>query len=235
MDSNVARFNMVEQQIRTWDVLDGAVLNSLLEVKREDFVPAQHQDLAFVDMAIPLGDGEFMWEPKLEARAVQEVMAKSSDRVLDIGTGSGYLAALLAARCAQVLTVDCNKAHLAQAKKNFATADIRNIETKLVNAEEIANGLFAHEGSSDAVGAQKTGISGLFDIIVLGGSVPVAPSAFFQHLYPGGRVFAIVGQAPAMQAILYQVDQKGGVISTVLFETVVPPLIGVAQPSRFKL
>jgi protein-L-isoaspartate(D-aspartate) O-methyltransferase len=232
MDTNLARFNMVEQQIRTWDVLDGAVLNSLLEVKREDFVPQQHQDLAFVDMAIPLGDGEFMWEPKLEARAVQEVMPKSSDRVLDIGTGSGYLAALLAARCAQVLTVDCNKTQLAQAKKNFA-ADIRNVETKLVDAKETANGLF-------------TGISGLFDIIVLGGSVPVTPSAFFQHLYPGGRLFAIVGQAPAMQAILYQTDdgvgnsssnsssKSGSIISTVLFETVVPPLIGVAQPSHFK-
>lgn len=229
MDTDLARFNMVEQQIRTWDVLDGAVLNSLLEIKREDFVPSQHQDLAFVDMAIPLGDGEFMWEPKLEARAVQEVMPRSSDRVLDVGTGSGYLAALLAARCAQVLTVDCNKTLLAQAKKNFATADIRNIETKLVDAKETANGLF-------------TGISGLFDIIVLGGSVPVAPSAFFQHLYPGGRVFAIVGQAPVMQAILYQADEgvgNGGgnsrsIISTVLFETVVPPLIGVAQPSHFK-
>lgn len=222
MDNNLARFNMVEQQIRTWDVLDGAVLNCLHEVKREDFVPEQHQALAFFDMQIPLGDGEFMWEPKLEARAVQEVMAKSSDRVLDIGTGSGYLAALLASQCAQVLTVDCNKAMLAQAKKNFAAADIRNIETKLVIAEEAANGLLV-------------GISGLFDIIVLGGSVPVAPSAFFQHLYPGGRVFAIVGQAPAMQAILYQADSKGGIISTVLFETVVPPLLGVAQPSRFKL
>ena len=222
MDTNLARFNMVEQQIRTWDVLDGAVLNSLLEIKREDFVPVQHQDLAFVDMAIPLGDGEFMWEPKLEARAVQEVMPKTSDRVLDVGTGSGYLAALLAARCAQVLTIDCNKAHLAQAKKHFATADIRNIETKLVNAQEAANGLLA-------------GISGLFDIIVLGGSVPLAPSAFFQHLYPGGRIFAIVGQAPAMQATLYQADSKGGIISTVLFETSVPALIGVAQPSRFKL
>jgi protein-L-isoaspartate(D-aspartate) O-methyltransferase len=221
MDNNLARFNMVEQQIRPWDVLDGDVLNSLLEVKREDFVPPQHLNLAFVDMAIPLGDNQFMWEPKLEARAVQEVMPKSSDRVLDIGTGSGYLAALLAAQCAQVLTVDCNKTLLAQSKKNFANADIRNIETKLVVAEEVANGLFS-------------GISGLFDIIVLGGSVPVAPTAFFQHLYPGGRVFAIVGQAPAMQAILYQSNDKGSVISTVLFETVVPPLIGAAQPSHFR-
>ena len=228
MDNNLARFNMVEQQIRPWDVLDGDVLHSLTMVKREDFVPAQHQDLAFVDMAIPLGalgvlgENQFMWEPKLEARAVQEVMPKSSDRVLDIGTGSGYLAALLASRCAQVLTVDCNSTMLAQANKNFITADISNVETKLVDAKEAANGIFS-------------GISGLFDIIVLGGSVPAAPTAFYQHLSPGGRLFAIVGQAPAMQAILYQSHAQGSVISTVLFETVVPPLLGVAQPSRFKL
>ncbi|PIV89300.1 MAG: protein-L-isoaspartate O-methyltransferase, partial [Hydrogenophilales bacterium CG17_big_fil_post_rev_8_21_14_2_50_63_12] len=130
MNYEKARFNMIEQQIRPWEVLDPKVLDLLLRVKREDFVPAVYQSLAFVDMEIPLGHGEVMWAPKIEARALQAVQVKATDRALEIGTGSGYFTALLAAQAANVVTVELYADLRDEAEKRFHAHGLANIQTR---------------------------------------------------------------------------------------------------------
>ncbi len=208
-----ARFNMVEQQIRPWDVLDTHVLDLLSKVKREQFVPPANREMAFVDMEIPLGYGASMWQPKLEARALQAVRVKRADRVLEVGTGSGYLTALLANLVTHVTSVEIVPELLAFAEKNLASHAIHNVTLVQGDAAQ--------------------GWSGTYDVIVLTGSTPVLPEVFQKCLSVGGRLFVIVGDAPAMQARLITRTGDNGFETTTLFETVVAPLQNALQPKRF--
>ncbi len=218
-DIERARFNMVEQQIRTWEVLDQGVLDLLFALRREDFVLPQYAGLAFVDMEIPLaadaGAGERMLSPKLEARMLQELAVKATDRVLEIGTGSGYMTALLARRAAHVTSVEINAAYSAQATQKLADHDIRNITLEVGD------------------GARGWGRNAPYDVIVLTGSTPVLDEAFQASLTAGGRLLAIVGEAPAMTAQLITCETPGVYRSAGLFETCVASLANAPQPKRF--
>ncbi len=215
MDIEKARFNMVEQQIRPWDVLDQDVLDLLFKMKREDFVPVTYQALAFVDMEIPLGHGEVMLSPKLEARILQEVAAKKTDKVLEVGTGSGYMTALLAHEAGHVHSVEIVPEFKTQAAQSLSVHGIVNATLEVGDA---AGGWVRH---------------GPYDLIVLSGSVPVLPEAFQNSLNVGGRLFAIVGDAPVMEARLITCIADGVYQSVVLFETCISPLKNAQQPERF--
>ena len=210
-----ARFNMIEQQIRPWDVSDAQVLNLLLLVKRERFVPPGRQALAFMDMEIPLGFGATMWQPKLEARVLHELHIKKNERVLEVGTGSGYLTALLSRLAAQVASIEIVPELGAQAAHKLAAFDFDNIQLEVGDA-------------ATSWGSSK------FDVIVLTGSVPVEPRAYLQQLSVGGRLFAIVGDAPAMRAKIFTRLANDVLESFDLFETNVTPLQNAPQPQRFK-
>jgi protein-L-isoaspartate(D-aspartate) O-methyltransferase len=214
MDFEQARFNMVEQQIRTWDVLDQEVLDLLFEVRREDFVPPPYRSLAFADLEIPLGDDERMWTPKMEARVLQELELKPSNSVMEVGTGSGYLTALLARRSADVTSVEIIPRLAAAARTKLRRANIYNVR---VEEGDAARGY----------GAEK------FDAIVLTGSTPVLPQTWLEQLKPGGRLFAIIGDAPVMTARIVQWTAAEAMATEDLFETVVAPLRHAAQPERF--
>ena len=227
-----ARFNMIEQQIRPWDVLDQDVLDLLEVVRREEFVPPAHRLLAFTDMEIPLTShaghegGARMWAPKLEARVLQEVQARSHDRALEIGTGSGYFAALLAHRCHSVLSVEISPELKAMAERNLKAAGVSNVR---VQQGDGARG-FGKAGSAGGAGNEH------FDLIVLTGSTPVAPQALLDQLNPGGRLFAVVGDAPAMTARIFTRAAHGTqeITAEDLFETVLTPLVNAPQPARFR-
>ncbi|MCA3042990.1 MAG: protein-L-isoaspartate O-methyltransferase [Rhodocyclaceae bacterium] len=219
MDIEQARFNMVEQQIRTWEVLDQSVLELLFNVKREDFVPAVYRSLAFVDMEIPLGEGQLMMPPKLEARILQEVAPKAHERVLEIGTGSGYLSALLASRAAKVASIEYFESLAVSAAAKLAAAGIGNVE--------ITTGDAARSPAKFVDPQQQ------FDVVVFTGSLPVLPAAYLPRLAVGGRLFAIIGDAPAMKAMLYTKATEQSTNALELFETVVAPLLNAEQPSRF--
>jgi len=221
MNFEQARFNMVEQQIRTWEVLDPHVLELLFRVKREDFVPLPYRGLAFADIEIPIGEAQTMMSPKLEARIIQELGIQVHDRVLEIGTGSGYLTALLAMSGAQVASIEYFSSLAQAAATNLARAGIGNVEITVGDA--------ASSPAAFVPDSQK------FDVIVLTGSVPVAPAHYMRYLADGGRLFAIVGDEPTMQATLYTKTAVEQAIAEVLFETVVPPLINADHPSRFRL
>ena len=209
-----ARFNMIEQQIRPWDVSNTQVLNLLSVVKREQFVPAGRQSLAFMDLEIPLGFGATMWQPKLEARVLHELHIQKVERVLEVGTGSGYLTALLSRLAAQVASVEIVPELSAQAAHKLAAHDFDNIQLEVGDA-------------ANSWGSIK------YDVIVLTGSVPDHPKAFLQQLNIGGRLFAIVGDAPAMQAKVITCLAKEVFESVTLFETNVAPLQNAPQPQRF--
>jgi protein-L-isoaspartate(D-aspartate) O-methyltransferase len=217
MDVEQARFNMVEQQIRPWDVLDQDVLDLLRAVRREDFVPEQYRELAFSDMEIPLGHGEAMLSPKLEARMLQEVGVKATDQVLEVGTGSGYMTALLArmAHDGYVRSVEIIQEFSSRAATILREHGIVNISLE----------------TGDAARGWKQG--GPYDVIVLTGSVPVLPEAFQADLKVGGRLFAVVGESPVMEAQLITCVAKGVYRMTNLFETSVPSLKNAMQPQRF--
>jgi len=210
-----ARFNMIEQQIRTWEVLDGNVLDLLKKVPREDFVPVQYSGLAFADLEIPLGQGELMLSPKIEGRILQALEVKPTDKVLEIGTGSGYLTALLATQAAHVYSVEIMADFSHQAEKRLQDHNINNVTLEIGDA---ANGWAAH---------------GPYDVIVFGGSLPVSPTQAQQSLAIGGRMFVVVGDLPAMQAIMIRRISEDGFKRDVLFETVLPVLSNAKQPDRF--
>lgn len=214
-DYEHARFNMIEQQIRPWDVLDARVLDLLSAVKREDFVPDAYRMLAFADLELPLPNGSRMWTPKMEARVIQDLTVQTNDRVLEIGTGSGYLTALLASNAGDVTSVDIDPAMAAEARARIARHGFANVRV------EVGDG--ARGFGSDS-----------YDVIVLGGSTPVLPARFFEQLAPGGRIFAVVGEAPAMHARLIHSKAPGATVATDLFETVIPPLRNAAAPARFE-
>lgn len=215
MNIEQARYNMVEQQIRTWDVLNQDVLDLLFKIRREDFVPEQRRAMAFVDMEIPLGHGQAMWTPKLEARIIQELTIRPTDRVLEIGTGSGYLTALLAADAAEVVTVDIVPEFTASATQTLRAHGIHNVSL--------------HSGDAARDWPDEAG----FDVIVLTGSTPLLSDAFRRRLNVGGRMFAIVGEAPVMQAQLITCTAPGATRSVVLFETCVTPLLNAPHPAAF--
>lgn len=214
MDFEQARFNMVEQQIRTWDVLDQDILDLLFVVRREDFVPAAHRSLAFADLELPLGDGERMWTPKMEARVLQELDLLPGDAVLEIGTGSGYLTALLSSLAGQVTSVEINPRLLTEAKAKLARASCLNVRLQQGDG---ARG-WAHEA---------------YDVIVLTGSTPVLSDSWHRQLRPGGRIFAVVGDPPAMRAGIARWTAPDAIATEQLFETVILPLTNAAQPERF--
>ncbi len=219
MDLEQTRYNMVEQQIRPWDVLDQKVLNLLFELRREEFVPAVYRSLAFVDMEIPLGHGEVMLAPKMEARILQELQIKKTDRILEVGSGSGYLTALLARQGEHVYSVEIVPELKAMAEKNLQAHGISNVT---LEQGDSAHGWPGH---------------GPYDVIVLTGSTPVLPETFQNSLKTGGRMFAVVGDAPVMEAVLVTCvaqEKEAGVYNTVsLFETCIPLLKNAQQPKRF--
>lgn len=209
-----ARFNMIEQQIRTWEVLDPVVLDLLKHIPREDFVPSQYAGLAFADLEIPLGSGEHMLSPKLEARMLQALNIQKTDTVLEIGTGSGYMTALLAKLSKEVRSVERLSELSAQAAQRLVAHGISNIIL------EVGDG--AHGWGNEQ-----------YDVIVLAGSLPMLPAVFERQLKPKGRLLAIVGDAPAMEAVLITCISSGIYSKTVLFETCIPPLVNAVQPERF--
>jgi protein-L-isoaspartate(D-aspartate) O-methyltransferase len=216
MNLEQARFNMVEQQIRPWEVLDPEVLELLFKVKREAFVPPEHRDIAFADLEVPIGLGEAMMQPKVEARIVQELAIRPTENVYEVGTGSGYLTALLASRARKVTSAEIHGELSARAGENLRRAGIVNVT--LVVADSAARPLAA------------TG----FDVIVLTGSVPFVPPAFLEQLAPGGRLFAVVGDPPVMEATLIRQADRGAFQSVKLFETLLKPLANAPQPARFR-
>ena len=216
MNLEQMRLNMVEQQIRTWEVLDQDVLDLLYIVPREEFVPQKHRALAFSDLEIPIGEGQRMWPPKMEARVLQELGVRKTDRVLEVGTGSGYFTALLSHRAAQVCSVEINPALAAFGRGNLERHGADNITLEIGDA---ARGWSAHAP---------------YDVIVLTGSTPLLPASVVEQLAPGGRLFAVVGEAPAMSARLVVSSAPGAWHSTDLFETVIAPLVNAEHPSRFR-
>ena len=209
-----ARFNMVEQQIRPWDVLDAEVLDLLMKVKREQFVPSEQRSLAFMDLDIPLGHNAKMWQPKLEARALQALSLQHGDRVLEVGTGSGYLTALLSMLAAHVTSVEIIPELSAQAGRTLSAHHIDNISLVVGDA---ANGWGTEQ----------------YNAIVLTGSIAIKPEALLNNLSVGGRLFAVIGDAPAMQACLITRVSADTFTTSNLFETVVAPLVNAPQPQRF--
>jgi len=215
MNIEQARFNMIEQQIRPWDVLDPGVLELLGVIKREDFVPPEHRGMAFVDTEVPLPGGQCMLAPKVEARLLQELAVHKHERVLEIGAGSGYMAALLAHRGQHVTTLEIDPA-LAE----FATANLRR--AGLANVSVL-----------NADGSGPLPADGPFDVILLSGSVAEVPEALLAQLKVGGRMAAIVGQQPVMRAVRITRHSEQGLTRTVLFDTMAQRLRGFPEPTRF--
>ena len=218
MDLNQARFNMIEQQIRPWEVLDPQVLALLSVVHREDFVPLAQKALAFVDMEIPLGaaPNQVMLAPRVQARLLQDLAVQKTDKVLDIGTGSGFMAALLAHQAAQVLSLEMDAALAAQAQANLQKAGISNVTVR------------------QADGSQGAAADGPFDAIVLSGSVAEVPAALLQQLSVGGRLATIVGDEPMMRATLITRTSDSSWTTTEPWDCNAPRLSGFAEPSRFQ-
>jgi protein-L-isoaspartate(D-aspartate) O-methyltransferase len=218
MDLNQARFNMIEQQIRPWEVLDPNVLALLSTVRREDFAPLAHKALAFVDMEIPLGQGpnQVMLAPRVQARLLQDLAVRATDKVLDIGTGSGFMAALLGHQAASVLSLELDADLAAQAQTNLQKAGVHNVTVR------------------QADGSQGAAADGPFDAILLSGSVAEVPAVLLQQLSIGGRLVAIVGDEPMMRTTLITRSGQNSWSTTEPWDCNAPRLSGFAEPSRFK-
>lgn len=219
MNIETARFNMIEQQIRPWEVLDGQVLSLLSVVKRENFVPLAHKALAFADMEIPLqssgAKGQCMLAPKVEARLLQDANIQATDKVLEIGTGSGYMAALLAQQAASVLSLEIDPALAQSARTNLQNAGIANVEVR------------------QADGSQGAPADGPFDVIVLSGSVPEVPQHLLNQLKMGGRLLAIVGEDPVMRASVITRNGEQQWQTSEPWDTMAPRLQGFPEHNRF--
>jgi protein-L-isoaspartate(D-aspartate) O-methyltransferase len=214
MDVEQARFNMIEQQVRTWDVLDQRVLDLLATVPREDFVPERYRNLAFVDMQIPLDHDQAMMEPRLEARMVQALELTPRDKVLEIGTGSGYMTALLAKLAGQVTSVEIFEDMSRAAGGKLAAHGIDNVSLQVGDAAR------GWEG-------------GPWDAIILTGSVPILPEAYRRALTVGGRLMAVVGTLPVMEARLVRRTSETVWEERSEFDTEVAPLLNCEEPSAF--
>ena len=210
-----ARFNMIEQQIRPWDVLDNDVLDLLAVLRREDFLPPAHKAMAFMDMEVPLPGGQSMLAPRVEARLLQDLQIRPNETVLEIGTGSGYMAALLASRAKSVLTLEIDPELAAIARANLQRAGIANAEVRVAD------------------GAQLPVAGGPFDVIVLSGSVAAVPPALLAQLKTGGRLGAIVGELPMMRAHFVTRTGEATFDTAEPWDTVAQRLQNFPVPSRF--
>ena len=211
-----ARFNMIEQQIRPWDVNDAAVLELLASVKREDFVPLAQKSLAFVDMAIALPGGQSMLPPRVQARLLQDAAVTATDKVLEIGTGSGYLTALLAGLAQRVISLEINSEIADLARANLQRANVHNAEVRQADG--------SHGAAADAP----------FDVIVLSGSVVEVPQVLLSQLKIGGRLIAIVGEEPIMHAQIVTRTSETNFTSLEKWDDNAPRLTNFPQPSAFK-
>lgn len=216
MPREIARFNMIEQQIRTWEVLDPVVLAVLDEVPRENFVAESQKGLAFADIELPIGEGQTMLSPKVEGRILQAVSVKKTDKVLVVGTGSGYLTALLATLADHVHAVEIHPELSVVAKNRLEKQKIRNVTLYVADA---ANG-FAPAAP--------------YDVIVFTGSLQLRPTAAEKMLNVGGRLFAVVGDLPIMQATLTQRISEDAFRHETIFETCLPPLVNAPQAEKFE-
>ena len=218
-----ARYNMIEQQIRPWNVLDADVLDLLAVVRREDFVPPAYRSMAFMDIEVPLlgndaeeavRKGHSMLQPRVEARILQDLQIKPTDRVLEIGAGSGYMAALLAYRAERVVSLEINAELAEMAQENLRDAGVQNADVRQA------------DGARDAIP------DGPFDVIVLSGSVAEVPSHLLALLRDGGRLGAIVGSEPVMR---FTVTRRTGdrFETTSPWDTIAPRLVNFPEPSGF--
>ncbi len=217
MDFEQARYNMIEQQLRPWEVLDQDVLDLLAQVHREDFVPDAYRRLALADVSLPIGHDEVTMTPKTEARLVQSLLLEPTDKALEIGTGCGYLTALLARTAASVVSVDIYEDFTRAAGSKLTEHGIHNVQLE----------------TGDAVNGWPS--QAPYDVIAVTGSVPVLTEAFQSQLTIGGRLFVIVGESPVMEARLITRIGDQEWASESLFETDLPPLIGAPQKSHFTL
>lgn len=217
MNLQQARFNMVEQQIRTWEVLDHVVLDLLEQAPRHEYVPKAYRNLAYADIAIPLDDGEVMMPPRVEARLLQSLGIGAGDRALEIGTGSGFLTSLLASLAREVISVEISD--------TLADMGARNLHDHGAANVALERGDGVHGWEKDAP----------YDVIAVTGSVPILELHFQRQLSIGGRLFVIVGEAPAMEALLIRRTGEDQWSTESLFETVIPKLKGAKEPDRFVL
>lgn len=216
MNVEAARAQMLGQQLRAWNVLDQRVLDVVRQVRRERFVPEAYRDLAFADSEIPLAHGQRMMTPSVEGRLLQALDLDPADTVLELGTGSGFLTACLAALAGRVVSVDIFPEFTARAAGKLQRDNIRNVELRT------ADGL--------ALDADEQ-----FDAVVVTGSVPELDDRFAGLLRPGGRLFVVVGREPVMDALLITVNRDGEFSRESLFETVVAPLVNAERPEPFVL
>ncbi|MEZ5741538.1 MAG: protein-L-isoaspartate O-methyltransferase [Burkholderiaceae bacterium] len=221
-DFEQARFNMIEQQIRPWEVLDQDILDTLMVVRREEFVPGKYQAIALSDTEVPLivdgvPTGETMFTPKVEARLLQALDAQRHESVIEVGAGSGYMAALLARRADRVLSLERHPGLVAFAQANIARAGLLNCE------------VIARDGAS-----LLTDESVQADVILLSGSVSFIPDALIARLKPGGRLAAISGDSPVMSACLVRVGPRREISRETLFETYAKPLVGFPRRDAFR-
>jgi protein-L-isoaspartate(D-aspartate) O-methyltransferase len=210
-----ARFNMIEQQVRPWNVLDGEVLSLLSEVKRENFVTKAYQGIAFADLEVPLGHGQVMLAPRLEARLLQDLSVQKTDKVLEVGTGSGFMAALLGHRAQRVLSLELVPELVSMARDNLQTAGVGNVDVR------------------QADGSQGAAADGPFDVIMLSGSVAEVPQALLQQLKVGGRLAAVVGEEPVMCATFITRTSDTNFRTTKPWDTIAPRLQNFAEHSHF--
>ncbi len=214
LDVASARRQMIEQQVRAWDVLDADVLDVMGRLPREEFAPPGYRDLALADMRVPLGHGQAMLSPKLEGRILQSLAIKRDDAVLEVGTGSGWFAACLGGLARQVRTLEIFPDLAAAARDNLARTAIDNVVVETMDAMTLAHDV-------------------AYDVIALTGSLPMHDPRFEQLLAVGGRLFVVVGQGPAMEASLVTRVGRDEWMRESLFETVMDPLLHAEQPSRF--
>ena len=223
MNTEIARFNMIEQQIRPWEVLDGNVLALLATVRREDFLPPALKALAFVDTQVPLlagqPDGPHMLEPRVEARLLQELKVQRHEKALEIGTGSGFMAALLAHRAQQVITLECEPALARMARDSLRRNGLLNVQVLEVSAAD---------------GARGHATEAPFDVILLSGSVAEVPRHLLEQLKVGGRLAAIVGEQPVMRATVFTRQGEATWAQQEVFDTVAPRLQGFGEKTLFR-
>jgi protein-L-isoaspartate(D-aspartate) O-methyltransferase len=212
-----ARHNMIVQQIQPWNVRDDKVLDLIQRIPREDFVPAKYKVHAFTDINIPLADGQQMMSPKLEAYMLQALQVQEQEKVLEIGTGTGYVTALLASQSRHVITVDIDE-------------DVQKRAEEKLTAHQITN--VTYEVGDAALGWDS---NKPYDVIAITGSLPILPEVFQRSLNVGGRLFAVVGDAPAMEAILITRVKENEWVHEVLLETDITALTNATQPERFVL
>jgi protein-L-isoaspartate(D-aspartate) O-methyltransferase len=219
-----ARFNMIEQQIRPWEVLDAQVLALLNTVKREDFVPAAHKALAFVDMELPLThptvEGQSMLAPRLEGRLLQDLAIQPTDKVLEIGAGSGYMAALLASLAQRVVSLEIDESLAKMARDNLQKAGFTNVDVRCADAAANSFAACATEGP--------------WDVILLSGSVAEVPPELLALLAPGGRLAAVVGQEPMMRATFITRTGEAAFATNQPWDTVAPRLRNMPEASHFR-